>query len=114
MVISINDNKFNCKVVASPSQIREGMMGKTFDNFNGMFFIMPTDKIQSFWMKDCIISLDIIFISKNIITSIAKDCPPCHTDDCDTYQGKGGFVLEVQGGTCENRNIKVGDRVDYH
>ena len=113
MVISINDNKFNCKVVSSPSQVREGMMGKTFSGFDGMFFIMPTDTVQSFWMKDCIIPLDIIFISKNIITSISPNCPPCNTDDCDTFQGKGGFVLEVPAGTCENQNIKVGDRVDY-
>ena len=48
MVISINNSKFNCKVVSSPSKIREGMMGKTFSGFDGMFFIMPEDGEQSF------------------------------------------------------------------
>ena len=40
MVISINNNKFNCKVVSNSKDIAKGMMGSTFDNFDGMFFII--------------------------------------------------------------------------
>jgi uncharacterized membrane protein (UPF0127 family) len=113
MVISINNNKFNCKVVSSPSQIKDGMMGKAFDGFDGMFFIMPKDGNQSFWMKNCIVPLDMIFISKNIINDISPNCPPCDADDCPSYKGQGGFVLEVPAGTCRNQGIKIGDIVDY-
>ena len=113
MVISINNRKFNCKVVSTPSQIREGMMGKTFDGFDGMFFIMRENTEQSFWMKNCIIPLDIIFISENIINDISPNCPPCDTDECESYTGTGGFVLEVPAGTCKNQGIKIGDKVDY-
>jgi uncharacterized membrane protein (UPF0127 family) len=114
MVISINNNKFNCKVVSSPSQIRDGMMGKTFDGFDGMFFIMPIDGKQSFWMKNCIVPLDIIFISKNIINDISPNCLPCDAGDCPSHKGEGGFVLEVPAGTCRSQGIKIGDIVDYN
>ena len=114
MVISINNNKFNCKVVSSPSQIRDGMMGKTFDGFDGMFFIMPEDGEQSFWMKNCIIPLDIIMIKNNVIVNIHHDCPPCLEEDCPSYCGNGNIVLELEGGTCEMLGIEAGDTVEYH
>ena len=62
MVISINDNKFSCVVVYTPNKIMEGMMGKTFDGFDGMLFIMAEDTIQSFWMKNCIVPIDMLFV----------------------------------------------------
>jgi uncharacterized membrane protein (UPF0127 family) len=64
-------------------------------------------------MKNCIGPLDMNFISKNIVNDISPNCPPCYTDDCPSYKGEGGFVLEVPAGTCKNQNIKIGDRVDY-
>jgi len=113
MVISIKDKKINCVVVHTPEKIRQGMMMKTFDGFDGMLFIMPHDEMQSFWMKNCIIPLDIVFISGRQIEDISPNCPPCQTEDCPSYQGKGGMVLELPGGYCRNNEIKIGDLVDF-
>jgi uncharacterized membrane protein (UPF0127 family) len=111
MIISINNNTFFCKVVSTSSQIKNGMMGKTFDGFEGMFFIMPNEGQQNFWMKKCLVPLDIIFISNNIIQDISPNCSPCDSDECPTYSGYGGFVLELPGGTCRSKKIKIGDTV---
>jgi uncharacterized membrane protein (UPF0127 family) len=113
MQICIKDNTFSCEVVYSTEKLREGMMGKTFDGFDGMLFIMPEDTTQSFWMKDCIIPLDILFIRDGIINDISPNCPPCNSDECPNYIGDGGFVLELPGGTCKSKGIKIGDEVDY-
>jgi len=113
MNISINDNKFSCRVAYTPQQIMQGMMGKTFDGFDGMLFIMPTDTLQSFWMKNCIIPIDMIFISDGIIEDISPNCPPCTTDECPSYSGMGGFVLELPGGTCRSKKIRIGDEVVF-
>ena len=64
MLLKINKNSFNVKVLIESSETSEGMMNKTFDNFDGMLFIMG-DGSHSFWMMNCIIPLDIIFIDKN-------------------------------------------------
>lgn len=111
MRISINDNTFSCKVVSTPEKIREGMMGKTFDGFDGMLFIMPEDTDQSFWMKNCIVPIDIIFISEGVIQDISPNCPPCKSVECPSYEGFGGFVLELPGGTCRSKKIRIGDYV---
>ena len=113
MVISINDNKFSCVVVYTPNKIMEGMMGKRFDGFDGMLFIMPDDTIQSFWMKNCIVPIDMLFISDGIVEDISPNCPPCVSDPCPSYQGKGGFVLELAGGTCRSKKIRIGDEVVF-
>jgi len=113
MNIIINENTFKCKVCVTPSSILEGMKNKTFDmNFNGMFFMLPNNGDQSFWMYDCITPLDIIFIDENTITSIHSGCSPCDDEmSCEYYKGVGNRVLEVDGGTCDSLGIKVGDIV---
>jgi uncharacterized membrane protein (UPF0127 family) len=113
MLLSINDNTFEVKVLVSESEAQKGMMNKKFDkNFNGMLFLMGGEE-HCFWMKNCIINLDIIFIKNDIITKIHHNCPPCIEDDCKNYCGEGDMVLEVDGGTCYKKNIKEGDKIEY-
>jgi len=113
MKINLKSNPFTIKVVHEPQDLAMGMMGKNFNDFDGMLFLMPKSGPQSFWMKDCIIPLDIIFLDKNKITNIHHNCPPCNDSQCPTYQGQGGFVLELPAGTCQDLDIKIGDRIDY-
>lgn len=113
MIIKINNTKFNVKVLTTPEERSEGMMFKTFSNDkNGMLFIMNENGKQDFWMKNCLVPLDMIFISFNEITKIHHNCKPC-TKDCPTYSGNGNIVLEVKGGTCKKENIKIGDQVTF-
>jgi len=111
MIININDNSFKVKIAKTPEQTQRGMMGKDFDDtFNGMLFLMDEGE-HCFWMKNCIIPLDIIFIEDGIITSIHHNCRPCLTDDCKNYCGIGDTILEVRGKTCRKLGIKEGDEV---
>ena len=88
-------------------------MGKTFDeSFQALLFLMGGKK-QCFWMKNCIIPLDIIIIQNNKIQTIHHDCPPCEEDPCQTYCGHGNIVLELLGGTCYELGIEEGDDVEY-
>jgi len=111
MELVINNNLFNVKTVMTRKDIERGMMGKKFNkDFNGMLFLM-SDGQHGFWMKDCIIPLDIIFISNNVITKIYHKCPPCNTNECKSYIGEGDTILEVQGNTCKKLGIKIGDKI---
>lgn len=113
MLISINNHKFNVKVCSTPKEQKEGMQNKKFDHsFNGMLFLMDGEA-QSFWMKDCLIPLDIIMIQDGIITKINHNCPPCHKMDCPSYHGIGNVVLELKGGTCKKLKIVEGDTVNF-
>ena len=89
------------------------MMFRNFDEtFNALLFLMG-GKEQCFWMKNCIIPLDIIIIKNNTITTIHHDCLPCEEPPCETYCGPGNIVLELMGGTCVELGIEEGDEVEY-
>lgn len=114
MKLKINDLTFDAKLAISREEKEKGMMNRKFDEtFNAMLFLMDEPR-SCFWMKNCIISLDIIMIDDNVITKIHHNCPPCTTERCKTYCGDGNMVLEVIGGTCKKNGIKVGDFLDAH
>lgn len=116
MNVNINDNSFKVKLCMTENSIKEGMARKRFnEDFNGMLFLMGTSKRQSFWMFDCIIPLDIIFINGNKITSIFHNCPPCKVkSNCKHYEGFGDKVLEIAGGSCKLLNIKEDDTIEFN
>jgi len=113
MRVNINENIFNVKTLVDKKSQRIGMQKRRFDStFDGLLFLMGGKK-QCFWMKDCIIPLDIIMIKNNVIVNIHHDCPPCNSEDCPSYCGRGNIVLELAGGSCEELNIQPGDWVEY-
>ena len=118
--IKINKHIFHTKIVKNKKDVIKGMMGSKFDGaFKAMLFISPfahPNQPHYFWMKNCIIPLDIIFIQNGKISGIQHNCPPCHlanSVNCPRYYGVGELVLEVEGGTCKALNIKKGYRVDF-
>lgn len=111
MKLKINDNEFRIKLCLTEKERQNGMQNINFDHtFQGMLFFQNNGR-HCFWMKDCIIPLDIIFIKNNIIKKIYSDCQPCVYEDCEKYCGKGEFVLELMGGTCNNLGIEIGDEI---
>ena len=106
MIIKINNNKFKVKTVITPKDTESGMMGKKFDSsYNGMLFLMD-DGEHCFWMKNCIIPLDIIFIDSNTITKIHYNCSPCTTDECELIQNQPLNIPEYLFSEVEQFAIK--------
>jgi uncharacterized membrane protein (UPF0127 family) len=114
MIVKINNKTFKVKPVFTEKDTSKGMMGRKFNSsFNGMLFLMDTGQ-HCFWMKNCIIPLDIIFIENNVICKIHHNCPPCNNNDCKNYCGSGDIILEILGGTCKKLNIVEGDSIIYN
>jgi uncharacterized membrane protein (UPF0127 family) len=112
MKVKINNNLFDVKCVLTSKDTQKGMMGKKFDkSFDGMLFFMKNEP-HSFWMKNCVISLDIIFMEDNVISKIHHNCKPCFSDTCDHYMGDGDMILELRGGDCKKYKIEEGDFVE--
>ena len=109
MFVTINKEIFKVKVCETQSEIEKGMMGREFIGFDGMLFFMGEGE-HSFWMKNCIVPLDIIFLDENHeITKIHHNCEPCEDEPCQRYEGSGTYVLEIEGGRCQDENIEEGD-----
>ena len=110
-MVLVNDKQFPAEYLSTPEEIQRGMMGR--DSLDGcMVFKMGTGH-HSFWMKDCIIPLDIVFVNKSRISRIHHDCQPAgRSINPPRYTGIGDHVIEFPSGTCSK--WKVGDRVSLY
>lgn len=89
------------------------MFRENMQENQGMLFIFPNEEYQSFYMKNTIIPLDIIFInSKKQIVKIHKMTEPYSEKSLPS--GKPSiYVVEVNGGFTSKYNIKEGDYIDW-
>ena len=113
-MLKIGEHAFRVKTVRTPRAIARGMMGKTFEDIgaDAMVFDMKKDGEHNFYMKNCIVPLDVLFVNDSTITKIHRNCPPCTTGgECKTYAGRGNTVIEMLGGTCARMGIREGDDV---
>lgn len=78
---------------------------------HGMLFIFPYDTIQSFWMKNTVIPLDIIFVNRdNEIVTIHKNTVPFDTGQYASTK-PASRVVEVNAGYTDLYGISEGNRI---
>lgn len=101
--------------VADNDQLRaRGLMYRaSIPENSGMLFIHDVEDIQSFWMKNTYISLDMVFVNaqKEIVTIHAGTEPLKEWSYASTAPTL--YVVEVNAGYCVKNNIKVGDKIEY-
>lgn len=79
----------------------------------GMLFIFPDEKNRSFWMRNTLISLDMIFINANKeIVTIHKNTTRL-SDQSYPSTNPAMYVVEVIAGFTDKHNIQVGDKIDW-
>ena len=92
-------------------QLMNGLMYRTSMKENqGMLFIFPYETEQSFWMKNTVISLDMIFVnSAKEIVKIHHNTTP-FSEESYSSEKPAQFVIEVNAGYTA-MGIKEGDKV---
>lgn len=112
MSVHINNKTFPAEYLSQPEDISRGMMGRT--SLDGCMVFKMGKGHHSFWMKDCLIPLDIVFVLNNRINRIHPNCPPAESGRMNPprYTGIGDHVIEFPAGTCDG--WKVGDRVSMY
>ena len=89
------------------------MFRKSLPEGQGMLFDFGTERDVTMWMKNTLISLDMIFIrADGQIARIAENTKPMSTRIIPSGQPVLA-VLEVAGGTAEKLGIAAGDRVAH-
>ena len=79
----------------------------------GMIFVSDTAETRSFWMRNTVIPLDIIFIgADHRILNIAADAVPYSLDSIPSV-GPAIAVLELNGGRAAQLGIKPGMKVSW-
>ena len=112
--IKVADKTYNVSIAQTEEEKEQGLMGvETLPENQGMLFDYTNDPQTeiSFWMKDTLIPLDIVFINnQGVVTAVAQGEPMseeqilCEADEDELIF----YVLEVN----VNSGIKEGDRFE--
>lgn len=81
----------------------------------GMLFVFGSDSTGGFWMKNCLISLDIIFIdAEGLIVDMKENFEPCPAYPCPSYVPDHSYryALELNGGWVSEKGVEIGNSVD--
>jgi len=78
-----------------------------------MLFIFPEEGEYGFWMKNTLISLDIIWIDENQKIVHIEKAEPCTEEPCKVYRPTADaiYVLEINSGLTDKLNISIADEV---
>src|SRR5690606_24870357 len=106
--------KFNVEVARTSEEQARGLMFRTsLPADGGMIFPFPRPRIASFWMKNTLIPLDMIFIrSDGSIDRIAENTIPESLDPV-VSGGEVAAVLELAGGTAAKLGLDEEARVSW-
>ncbi len=117
VVISTREGResvFQVEVADTPTKRELGLQyRKELAPDRGMIFLFPAPFVQSFWMKNTPLPLDMIFIgSDRKIVGIVEQTVPFSLDS-RSVPAASQFVLEINGGLSRRLGIRAGDSVRF-
>lgn len=108
------DVSFQVEIADTDLERRGGLMFReSLDQDKGMLFIFDSESMLTFWMKNTLIPIDIIFINSGLEIVSIEEAVPCQEDPCPIY-GSGEpslYVLEINKGLSQELEITPGNRV---
>ena len=107
------------EVVYKQADMARGMMFR--DHLapdRGMLFLHAEPGKYPYWMYNCKIALDILWLDQSRrIAEISANTPPCPgpASQCPQYGGNvpAQFVLELAAGMAERYGLKLGDEIRF-
>jgi len=110
--IGSKDALVQLEVASTPEEKSKGLMNVSSlpENHGMVFTFRPAQKV-TFWMKDTLIPLDMIFIRKGKIVKIVKSATPNQTQILYPSDFEVTEVVEVNGGYTNKYKISVGSKV---
>ena len=109
VVVRIGKRTYNCLIVESEEEKEIGLSNtESMEDNEGMLFVYDEPQHLDFWMKDCDLTLSIIFIDENkTVISNQKGLP--NTEDFISADN-AKYVLEVN----YTEEIQPGDKVIFN
>ncbi len=117
IVVKIKDKPFRMDIAKTSGERKLGLMYKeSLDLNEGMIFIYTKEKKYSFWMKNTMIPLDIIWLNKNKnVVHISKNTQPCKQNDCPSIKPnrRAIYVLEINANLSDKLGLSIGDSIEF-
>ncbi len=106
--------EFDIEIADDPDERSQGLMFREeLPDGTGMLFLYPSPRIASFWMKNTLIPLDMLFIdAEGKIVTIARETTPLSLKPVSS-DSPVTTVFEIFGGQSDALGIAVGDTVQW-
>jgi len=106
--------RLDIEIADSDYEHQTGLMyRKSMENNHAMLFVFTEEAVKSFYMKNTEISLDIIYINKDLkIINIQKDAKPMDPTSLPST-APAMYVLEVNGGLSDVWGLASGDALEW-
>lgn len=119
ITIQLADERFELELAMDDDTRRRGLMHREhMDDDAGMLFAFPDERRRQFWMKNCLIDLDILFLDANgrIVATDTMMAPTeldfgVPVDRSDSVR-PAQFAIELNRGTIHRLGLEVGDTID--
>lgn len=106
--------RFSVEIADDDAERAKGLMfRKSMSNGAGMLFVYDRPQALSFWMRNTLIPLDLLFIdSRGVVQHIHENAVPL--DETAIYGGEDLLsVLEINGGLARRMGIKIGSELRH-
>ena len=102
----------NAYVADTPAKRTQGLMHvRDLPENEGMLFVFSPPRYVSMWMKNTVISLDIVFIKADgTIAHVHQEAKPLSLRSIPSMH-KVKWVLELKAGVAEKLKLKLGDKL---
>ena len=109
---NVTQVRVDVEVANTLAEQEYGLMNRTsLGQYDGMLFVFASDRELSFWMKDTLIPLDMVFVNRSgTIVDINKNAIPM-SENVFTAKSPCEYVVEVNGGFCDQHSVRIGDAV---
>lgn len=114
IVSSGEPHEFNIAIADTEENQALGLMNReSLPDNEGMLFYFGDEKVRVFWMKNTLVSLDMLFIAPDgHINQIHHRAVPL--DETRIVSQKPAFaVLEIKGGVAQKLALKPGDIIHH-
>lgn len=115
--VCFRNHCFLAEVALTEKERLTGLMfRKKLTSKKAMLFIFPDNNYHSFWMKNVLIPLDIIWLDQNRkIVYLAENCQPCSELPCQSIKpdSPARYVLEIKGGRSQQIGLAKGDILEF-
>jgi hypothetical protein len=114
LIIGAGDGKetipFSMEIANTPTSMQRGLMFREFlPTYGGMIFVFDQPQIATFWMKNTLIPLDMLFVAADgEIITIHQNARPHDLTPLTSYLPVK-YGIELRGGTVKTLDIQTGD-----
>ena len=123
--VSIGSRDFDFEVAANDAAIQRGLGGRSeIPETGGMIFVFPFPSNHNFWMRDCLVDIDIAFLDRNgvVVAAYEMKAEPLRREgeSEDAYFSRlarypsgssAHFAVETRAGTNKALGIAVGSKI---